>query len=516
MALPTRLTADTHLVQRQPTPLTTIDLPPPDLGSDAETPRTPHGHPLTGRRRVSPLPLLKIMPLCISRVAEGLMYAVIFPYINEMIHGFGVPDHSVGMWSAAAESALMVTEAVSAPLYAPVADRLGRKPVFVPILALWGIFATAFGFASGPWSTVVLRGCLGLLAGAGVLSRTMLGELCDKTNRIQGFALFSPSITIGSTLAQLVGGYCAHPVPGIFPSSFTLFVRYPYLLPALITGITGFAASAVSLYFLPETLPPSMRRVHARTDREKTAQRGGVGTLLGYAKFQKVLILYALNNGIMFSWEAIYPLFAFTDQKLGGLGLTTEMIGVVLAFGAALSIFMTVFLFPRLHAAVPSDDLFLKICLAAYPAAIIFFPFLWAANYGQDGAGLSARSWALLMAQMFVRRLGDFAATMLDTIVLDAIPSSDYLAMANSITFSAAATGRAVGPMVVSYFFSVSTTYPSPLSAGRQIVWVVFILMCLPSIYLAGSLSDVRSKEGDDRDERVELLARDEESSSAF
>lgn len=27
---------------------------------------------------------------------------------------------------------------------------------------------------------------VGLLAGAGVLSRTMVGELCDKSNRIQG------------------------------------------------------------------------------------------------------------------------------------------------------------------------------------------------------------------------------------------------------------------------------------------------------------------------------------------
>lgn len=99
----------------------------------------------------------------------------------------------------------MVTESVAAPLYAPLADRLGRRTVFVPLVGLWGAFSVAFGFAQSPWGAIFFRACcellrakarvnreiahtlsVGLLAGAGVISRTMLGELCDKTNRIQG------------------------------------------------------------------------------------------------------------------------------------------------------------------------------------------------------------------------------------------------------------------------------------------------------------------------------------------
>jgi hypothetical protein len=41
---------------------------------------------------------------------------------------------------------------------------------------------------------------VGLLAGCGVLSRTMLGEMCDKSNRIEGFAIFTPALTVGMTL----------------------------------------------------------------------------------------------------------------------------------------------------------------------------------------------------------------------------------------------------------------------------------------------------------------------------
>lgn len=43
-----------------------------------------------------------------------------------------------------------------------------------------------------------------------------------------------------------------------------------------------------------------------------------------YKRFQNVLVLYALSNLVMFSWEAIFPLFAFTSKDLGGLGLSVS------------------------------------------------------------------------------------------------------------------------------------------------------------------------------------------------
>jgi len=59
-----------------------------------------------------------------------------------------------------------------------------------------------------------------------------------------------------------------------------------------------------------------------------------------------------------------------------------------------------------------------------------------------------------------------------------------------------------------SWFFSLSTTFSSPLSPGRQIVWIVFILLSLPSIYLAYRMQEdttERSNEGSEA-ERYELM----------
>ncbi|RSH81462.1 hypothetical protein EHS25_006819 [Saitozyma podzolica] len=444
-----------------------------------------------------------LLPLLISRISEGLIYSVIFPYINQMVHSFGIREKDVGVWSAMAESALMVCEAFTAPLYAPLADRLGRRPVLLVCLLFWGVFAVCFGLVQSVWATIVMRGTLGLLAGAGVITRTMCGELCDKTNRIQGFAVFSPSITIGVTLGPLVGGFLANPVPRLLPPSWSLFERYPYLLPAIVSGSTGITAFISGLFLTPETLPPSMRREQGHWDAEK-GSRAGLRGLLSFRPYQNVLILYGqtvaaaanpdstVNNAVMFSWEAVFPLFAFTRKELGGLELSVSqditnspVNGARWADGPSPS---------------DSDD-------RSGPGVV------GGAVYSHDCFGFSDASQRVARVVVSQIVTGDFAATMLDAMVLDSIPGPEHLALANSLTFSVAAVGRAIGPFIISWFFSLSTSFSSPWSPGRQLVWIVFILLCLPSIYLAYRMEADRppsqgTDDEEDNEERHELIER--------
>lgn len=169
------------LTQRQPSPLphhlstgvseVEADTHPPSSVIIESPTSTPH------YRLITPVPYLKLFPLFIQRWSEGVTYGVIFPYINEMIHSMGVAEKSVGVWSATAESVMMVTESLSAPIYVPLADRFGRRPVLIVLEVMWGVFGVAFGFSSTVWAVIILRGCLGLLAGCGVISRTMVGKM---------------------------------------------------------------------------------------------------------------------------------------------------------------------------------------------------------------------------------------------------------------------------------------------------------------------------------------------------
>ncbi|WWC66835.1 uncharacterized protein I206_100742 [Kwoniella pini CBS 10737] len=464
----------------------------------------------TKSKHKTPVPYLKILPLLLQRCSEGLTYAIIFPYINQMILEMGVEEKSVGVWSAIAESMMMATEAMSAPFYGPIADRYGRRPVLILLNAMWGVFGIAFGFSKTVLTIILLRAALGLLAGCGVISRTMVGELCDKSNRIQGFAVFSPALVVGMTIAPVLGGFLAKPSGRILPASWSLFVNYPYLLPSLMTGCGAIFAGILCMILLPETLQRSKMDNSLERHSEKSSNSGLRG-LLKYEPFLNILLLYGMNNAVMFSWEAIYPLFGFTSKSLGGLGLSTQALGLVLGFSAGLSILMTIFVFPLLHGSL-SEATCLRLCLISYPCAIIFFPILWALSYPVSGDNLPISVWIIMSIQMILRRVGDFATTQLDTLILDSIPGPEHLASANAISFSVAAIGRAVGPFIISWFFSLSTRFPSPFSPGRHMVWIIFVILCIPSLYLANRLlSDIDHTSGKEEtsneEERYELMS---------
>ncbi|WVQ76195.1 hypothetical protein IAR50_005857 [Cryptococcus sp. DSM 104548] len=498
------------LTQRQPSPLPhTISIEEYDLSDPSPEPDTPAAKHLPVTQLQTPVPYLKLFPLLVQRWSEGMTYAIIFPYINEMVHSMGVEEKEVGVWSAIAESAMMATESISAPLYAPLADRYGRRPVLIGLEILWGVFGLLFGFSRTVWTVIIFRMCLGALAGCGVISRTMVGELCDKTNRIQAFAVFSPSFTVGMTVAPLVGGFLAKPVPRFFPESWTLFTNLPYLLPAVAAALSAVIAAWLSISILPETLD---RINHDETKREAGGGSNMMG-LLRHKVFQQVLALYSLQNAIMFSFEAVFPLFGFTSKELGGLGLSTQELGIILGCSAGLSIAMIVFVFPPLHAKVPGNKC-LVLCLACYPLSTIFFPVMWYLSYSHQGEGMPTSLWIVMSVHMILRRAGDFTSTLLDTITLDAIPGPEYLASANSLGFSMSAVGRAIGPFIVSYFFALSTRF-SPQSVGGQIVWIVLVLLCVPALVLAWKVGDGDAGgerthgygEGEEEEEEMELMA---------
>lgn len=50
-------------------------------------------------QRPTPLPYARILPLLIARLAEGMTFTIIFPYINDMIHSFGVNEQDIGYYA---------------------------------------------------------------------------------------------------------------------------------------------------------------------------------------------------------------------------------------------------------------------------------------------------------------------------------------------------------------------------------------------------------------------------------
>lgn len=147
--------------------------------------------------------------------------------------------------------------------------------------------------------------------------------------------------------------------------------------------------------------------------------------------------------------------------------------------------------------------------LTSYAFGVLLFPVLWLVV---SSDGMRALAWTIMCLQVLARRFGDFSLTyvrmvliahtsLLDTMVLDSIPSPDYLNTANSAAFSIAALCRALGPFILGWLFGVSSTFDFFLP--RQLVWIAYLAICAFPIMAARKM-DITSEQAE-----YELLEND-------
>ena len=154
--------------------------------------------------------------------------------------------------------------------------------------------------------------------------------------------------------------------------------------------------------------------------------------------------------------------------------MQVDAIGMVMAVSAGLSIIMTVFVFPYLHHRIP-ENLFLRLCRCfvllsdwnhliprstrisrwshLLPIRLVLqlhFRCFSAEERlcspsASDGLSPDGRLFSHVSQLTFTYRC-QLKSRLLDTVVLDKIPYPEYLALANSLTFSVAVSDSSARP----------------------------------------------------------------------
>lgn len=155
----------------------------------------------------------------------------VLPAISESL---GVPDDRIGL----VMTAFFLPAAVALPVVAVVADLVGRRPVALGSLVLFGLAGTGVYFVESFAAILLLRGVQGLaFPGLVPLSITLTGDLYTGAAGTTAQGLRLSVNGIGSTLSPLVAGALA----GLaWPVPFLLFA-------------VAFPAVAVVAATLPET-----------------------------------------------------------------------------------------------------------------------------------------------------------------------------------------------------------------------------------------------------------------------
>lgn len=146
---------------------------------------------------MTPIPYRFLVPLIASRFALAISWTVIHPYVSDQISSFGVENASLGFWVGIIESCLQLAE-IAAPILCYVSDYTGRKPIFVFSMLAYGWVLIPIGFSTSLGGVFFWRTMQGFCSAYAVMTKGIMAEICDHTNRGKGTLLSSFRVKLGA------------------------------------------------------------------------------------------------------------------------------------------------------------------------------------------------------------------------------------------------------------------------------------------------------------------------------
>ncbi|KAF8840923.1 MFS general substrate transporter [Paxillus ammoniavirescens] len=458
-------------------------------------------------KRPTPLPKVQIVTLLPACLIKPIASQSILPYINQLVSELdivGGDTRKVGYYAGLIESLFFVTEALTVLHWSRISDRVGRKPVLLLGTSGLCLSMLCFGLSRTFWGLVLSRCITGALSGNTGITKSIMGELTDATNRAQGFAFLPMIWSFGVMFGPALGGSLARPqdhFPRLFAASF--WGDYPYFLPSLVVAMFAALAFVMILLFLNETLPGTVLYKPRPTivDGEETPRGGEYGTtnqthgtsgpneLEGPVPLRslltpKVLVPVACHASVsvlQFALIALQALFYSTPIEDGGLGFTPATIGFWMSCQGVANGIIQAFLFAPLVSNLGAKRLF-RIGHGAYALAFGLFPIIHMIAWR---SGIVWPVWALLACQLFLSVIQFMSFSCAFLYVTASAPNRKTLGAVNGLSQTTASTVRAIGPALATSMFAYSVEHNL---IGGYAVYVVMIGLTLATSWFGAML----------------------------
>jgi DHA1 family tetracycline resistance protein-like MFS transporter len=203
----------------------------------------------------------------------------------------------------------------SAPLWGSLSDRIGRRPVLLFSLGGATLSYVGLGFADELWILFAARAFGGAMAGNIAAAFAYVADVTTPENRAKGMGLVGAAFGLGFIAGPAIGGVLAGPDAA----------NADFQSPAFAAAGLSFAAFAMAIFLLKESLAPELRRRTASGPRTRywpfmieTLRRPHLGLLIGVS-FLATLVFagmeatFAMWSERQFGWgpEQNGYLFAF-------------------------------------------------------------------------------------------------------------------------------------------------------------------------------------------------------------
>ncbi|OJD35276.1 mfs transporter [Diplodia corticola] len=497
----------------------TFPTKPPTSRGPPPSPDASFGHrrgdsDASAQHHESPLPKKQLAVLAVIALAEQTALNSISPYLPEMTTTFpGVTEDKVGIYVGLIASSFALAQFATNFFWGWLSDRIGRKPVVLMGTLLTTACFIAFGFCKTLWQAIVVQLLMGLVNGNQGVVSTCLGEITDRSNQSRAFTYLPVVYGIGGITGPIVGGllvFKKNPFTGEK-------ARYPYLAPNLFSAAILLIDMILTMLFLEESLegakdlaplgkrieslfswlwqftsssrPTYVRRVvgknrrrgssstHADDDDEDDdasdiSQESAPTLLPNVSNGENLTRREVLNRDTILllltflifqfaniSYNSLYPIFAQAPPPTGR-NLSTEEIGVSLAFAGAITILFQIGIYGKLREKMGNKTTY-RISLAAFVVAFLLMPWVGYKNGDNTGAGLGrgkAIMWIELGFVLIVKTVaavGGLTSALL--LITNSAPDHAVLGTLNGLAQTLSAGGRAVGPFVSGSLFSAAT-----------------------------------------------------------
>lgn len=169
-------------------------------------------------------------------VFVGLMGAnFVFPFIPFYIKELGVTGESdVAFYTSLTASATGLSLTLTAPLWGALADRYGRKPMFLRALIGAGVLIGVMGIAQAVWQLVALRFLMGAFAGTMGAAAALVASSTPRAKVGYALGMLQTGQFTANMLGPVIGGVVAASL-GIRESF--LFCAGLYLLAAILVYV---------------------------------------------------------------------------------------------------------------------------------------------------------------------------------------------------------------------------------------------------------------------------------------
>ncbi|KAI6822299.1 MFS general substrate transporter [Hortaea werneckii] len=220
------------------------------------------------------LPKQQLAILAICRFAEPLASTSLFPYLPEMIRSFSIPESEVGKWAGLAAAMFSLCQACMGIPWGRFSDIYGRKTAILLGLTSTMFTSLLWGFSTSLPMAIVARSLAGAGNGNVGIIRTVVAEMVPfKELQPRAFSIMPLVWNVGSIFGPTIGGALANPLdvkPGDVIEDPSLFQRFPYALPNLVSACFFAIGITNGLLFLEETLETKKgKRDYGRVVGEK-------------------------------------------------------------------------------------------------------------------------------------------------------------------------------------------------------------------------------------------------------